>query len=269
MCVFLWLWIYSTSLFFITTIFSLYNSTAAHSSKQKSEKTDVSLYCRETLLFSAAAYHLFKINMALATAVDGVQIKKYYFKKERESACYCSREEKGRKKERKKKLDICLERCLCFFPFIWRETRGINFRENDQGVVKYIVYTHTHTNGSSWWQMTTSSRTCTAAAFPSYQKRKKISCWANIRRGFHLPFNSATLTEMTRRNNTHQQHQNKLKKKQKKTKRENLFPSSFLTLLYERRSCCGKRVKKKNLSRKSLGYAVATPLLYVCVHSTV
>jgi hypothetical protein len=38
--------------------------------------------------------------MALAAAVDGVQIKKYYFKKERESVCYCSSEEKGRKKEK-------------------------------------------------------------------------------------------------------------------------------------------------------------------------
>ena len=145
MCVFLWLWIYSTSLFFITTIFSLYNRTAAHSSKQKSEKTDVSLYCRETLLFSAAAYHLFKINMALATAVDGVQIKKYYFKKrERERVLLFERRKGEKERKKKKKLDICLERCLCFFPFIWRETRGINFRENDQGVVKYIVYTHTY-----------------------------------------------------------------------------------------------------------------------------
>jgi hypothetical protein len=106
--------------------------------------------------------------------------------------------------------------------------------------------------------MTTSSRTCTAAAFPSYQTNLLLR--ENIRRGFHLPFNSATLTETTRRNNntTQQQHQNKLKKG------KTCFLLFFFNCIVRKKKLLRETSeKKKNLSRKSLGYAVATPLLSV------
>lgn len=84
----------------------------------------------------------------------------------------------------------------------------------------------------------------------------------NIRRGFHLPFNSAaTLTETTRRNNntTQQQHQNKLKKE------KTCFLLFFFNCIVRKKKLLRETSgKKKNLSRKSLGYAVATPLCTFC-----